>query len=654
MFTRLSFGMRWLVVMTLLLPYLVMAATPPETHAQPRRVLNNGTSFSVQPPTQTYTFEITSAKFTYRILGSNGAPIVNAFTPSGSDWGGVSFSVGGGPLQGIQSWSYVDYSTPGGHVFDAVTTGNLQVWIYVDPQPTYVKIRVQPVGQTQLYSVSLRTAHELIMYGLGDLGGYPNNYTTCGTNPACYTDTTLNSTNKAGINAPVVKSQDPYQGFQLRFASNFAIYPNKGYAAVFISDTPKRIINTPTEGNQFGVVDATNPNGHDLYYLLGDPPAIYATYKTVLAAHGYTHSKPRYAMFDVGFEAWGQYGWEPYQTGVLATINQFVQPSSNTNVYRFRWGVIGSAFWKGQRGSLQEGTTSSFGMWDDTVESGRTSTTPNPRFPNVAALKQAFQTQNMLLMIGMRTAFVPTTSTAFSSVTQGPFAQQGADNQYFLRNLANQPMSYDNSFPNYGWMLDSQKPSAVTWFANGMDLWGVDGFKEDTMLFDPTKVVSEDKLNPVNTFLHDAANRKQYTIIVRNSNYTAPGDIVRLDDANFANASGTASSAYTNKDRLPINGLNLAASGVPNIYPEVVGGVSTTLKVDTLVNKTYSKNYLLRHALFAAVSPAMAMGVILQPSIPVIRYGSNIFIMRRSGMLNLRPISIVPHWIPMRRGTPRR
>ena len=73
--------------------------------------------------------------------------------------------------------------------------------------------------------------------------------------------------------------------------------------------------------------------------------------------------------------------------------------------YHLTWGVIGSGFWTGDRKSL-EGTTTSFGMWDDTAATeGRNDGLPNPRFPDPEALKQFFKDNNMKLLLGLRNHF---------------------------------------------------------------------------------------------------------------------------------------------------------------------------------------------------------------------------------------------------------
>lgn len=76
------------------------------------------------------------------------------------------------------------------------------------------------------------------------------------------------------------------------------------------------------------------------------------------------------------------------------------------------------------------------------------------------------------------------------------------------------------------YILNPDNPAAVRWFADGYKQWGVSGYKEDMILKDGLKLNNDAKLNKVNEQLMREGN----LVMVRNSAFSVPGDILRLED----------------------------------------------------------------------------------------------------------------------------
>jgi hypothetical protein len=86
-------------------------------------------------------------------------------------------------------------------------------------------------------------------------------------------------------------------------------------------------------------------------------------------------------------------------------------------------------------------------------------------------------------------------------------------------------------------------------------------------------------------------------MMVRNSAYSVPGSILRINDTDYNQGTG-------DRDRTVINSLAYAASGQANYYPDIVGG---RIMADLSTN-TDKQKYLARNAMYAAMSPSMSFG----------------------------------------------
>lgn len=458
----------------------------------------------------------------------------------------------------------------------SIVTGKVKVTDGSDETP-------QP-AQTNYYVIDARLAGGIeYMYGLGDYGALGN---TGGS--------VRETSNVVGVNRTARGSFTNWNSVA-RFISNFSIAPQLGFAQVLFETDDKRVAITD-EQTLLGAYKTKKVDG--LYYFFGTMEQIYADYKAVRNAAGYVDTKPHYEMFGLGWEAFGSLGWNAYQTSVISTLTDYLNSG-----YHLTWGVIGSGFWTGDRKAL-EGTTTSFGMWDDTAATeGRKDGLPNPRFPDPEALKQFFKDNNMKLLLGLRNHFkLPVEyGGKWDASVDGNFVTEALQQGYLLKNDDGSLYTVDAKYPTGGiergkaGVLDAENPDAVKWFANLADLWGADGFKEDCMMLQTTH--HDDNWNKLLQYMSE---QKDDYMIVRNASYCLPGDVLRINDANY----GTSNSSFNNSpDRMVINALAYAASGQSNVYPDIIGGTGAN------VNDPAQQNYIVRNAYMAALCPSQSVGV---------------------------------------------
>lgn len=443
-----------------------------------------------------------------------------------------------------------------------LASGQINEWT-LDEGRLFVQKRVE----NRLFMIDARTASMAPAYGLGDDGRFGGGSNVFGFSEAD-------------------RSYVENNGTTSRFISNFIVFPKQGFAQVLFDDHGKKRVALNAAENKMGVSSAERIDR--LYYFVGDMKQIYADYQQVRFAEGYPEFQPKSNFFEVGYEAFGSLGWNTSQTTVTDDIKNYLDQG-----YRLKWAVVGSGFWKGDRNDPQQAITTSFGMWDDTYQEGRTDNYPNPRYPDVEGFKSFFREKGIKFLLGLRTNFkaLPEDEGYYNPVNDGPYTQEGVDNGYFVKSAAldGAAKKFDvNAFPNGPvYLLNPEAPGAVEWFKKGADIWGVDGFKEDTMARAPS---SDSLWNKPNEALMQAG----YEVMVRNAAYSVPGDIIRLEDTRWD----------YDQDRPVLVALSMAASGAPNVYSDIVAGKSLPKKLTE-----DQKLYFVRNATFAALTPAMSVGL---------------------------------------------
>ncbi len=348
-----------------------------------------------------------------------------------------------------------------------------------------------------------------------------------------------------------------------RLASNFVIFPRQGMAEVLPWPEVK-IIHLTGDENAQGVASAHGSIA--VHYFFGTPREIYAEFAKVRRDSGDPLLMPKYEMFGVGWEAFGALGWNTNTQTDRESIDRYLSLG-----YPLQWIVIGSGFWPAQPDDMHE--TTSFGLWDKT------------RYPDPQGLIQHFHDENLKVLLGLRITFI----------TTGPFAAEGVKNGYFLEENG-QPKVFKTGWPALPcYLLNAQSPAAVDWYLNLVAKWkafGVDGFKEDFYGFGKYDL-RDDKVDPINLRLMQLG----YDLIERNGYLASNGDLARINDFNYDQ----------DQDRGPVNALALAYSGLPLVYPDIVGGTFGEKRFST-AESTAMDAYMMRNAQWAALHSSMSMG----------------------------------------------
>ncbi len=348
-----------------------------------------------------------------------------------------------------------------------------------------------------------------------------------------------------------------------RLASNFIIFPKQGMAEVLPWPEVK-IVHLTNEENAQGVASAHGPIA--VHYFFGTPREIYSEFAKVRRDSGDPLLMPKYEMFGVGWEAFGALGWNTNTQTDRESVDRYLSLG-----YPLRWIVIGSGFWPAEPDDMHE--TTSFGLWD------------RARYPNPSGLIQHFHNEGLKVLLGLRITFI----------TTGPFAAEGVKNGYFLEENG-QPKVFKTGWPALPcYLLNAQSPAAVDWYLKLVAKWkafGVDGFKEDFYGFGKYDL-RDDKVDPINLRLMQLG----YDLIERNGYLASNGDLARINDFNYDQ----------DQDRGPVNALALAYSGLPLVYPDIVGGTFGEKRFSTAESPAMDA-YMMRNAQWAALHSSMSMG----------------------------------------------
>ena len=281
---------------------------------------------------------------------------------------------------------------------------------------------------------------------------------------------------------------------------------------------------------------------------------------------GYPVFKPKYEFFGVGWEAFGALAWDTNQQTVKENVDRYLAAG-----YPLAWMVVGSGFWPHEGDRFHE--TTSFGLYDKTL------------YPDPASFIAYFHSKGLKFFQGLRTTFI----------TDGPFSAEEVKDRYFVEQDG-QAQVFQFGWPKSPtYFLDWTKPQAVSWYADLVRRWtafGVDGFKEDVYGFGKYQL-GDDKLDPVN----QALMRERLYVMGRNNYLGSPADLHRINDFNYDQ----------NQDRGPVNALALAYSGLPLVYPDIVGGTFGERRFNLEVTPRM-RTYMMRNAQWASLHSSMSMG----------------------------------------------
>lgn len=528
-----------------------------------------------------YHLEIAKAGFRHRFLKPDGGTIADHHAESGLRMSAPDdtalYDVVQTTVTGTQdNVLYVEVTTANGD----------RARVKVEAHGHHVRFRVIPItGDSETgdprFIIDFRTAGIDPVFGMGDYGSHSDWFNDI--DAPCNNNVHARDTaNLTGL----VRDEVINQGSCRRFITNFAIFPSRGFAQVLFHRGPKRVGFTETE-NRIGAADVDRVD--TMYYFIGDMETIYREYREVRHAAGYRDVRPRFTLFNVGWEAYGALGWDTFQYSVMDNIQTYLERG-----FPLQWGVVGSGFWPGDRRSRYEGTTVSFGMWDQ-QPSPRNDGLPNPRYPEPDALKALFRDNGMKLLLGLRNHFKDHHGEAYNEQNDGPWPREAHVRGFLLRQRDGSLLrSVINQFPREPiFFIDSFNEEAMAWFLDGVRLWEADGFKEDAMIYD--RMYHDDMWNPFN----EALANEGYIVMVRNAAYSVPGDLLRINDS----YAGAGENYHSDPHRIPLNLLNNAASAGANGYPDIIGGTPTTSPTTERFRR-----YYMRNAMFAAVCPGMSFG----------------------------------------------
>jgi len=378
-------------------------------------------------------------------------------------------------------------------------------------------------------TIALRAATPGPAYGLGDRGG---RYRGRNANlSAQKQETYITKIDKGGY----------------RWVSSFLIFPQQGVAGVSFEKQGGSV----SIGPDLYEMTNTSVHEHTYHYYVGTPQEIYAAYRETRIAQGFPGVKPKMVGFELGWETFAVLGWDGNEENCRASIQGFLDRG-----YPIKWASIGSGFWK------TGGTTLHFGEFNkerfpDTNGSGR------PDFIDWC------KENDIKMLVGQRINFVkdggshksakpsPSGNTLFDT---SPGTQTGLDNNYFLKEDNKEITRTSTAYPTVPcYILNGNAPGAAEWYKELYDKWGVDGVKEDTMMYVPDHTI-------YNAPFRLIAESGDF-VMARCGAYSSPGTILRINDT-----SGPKLMTL----RCPINYLQYAASGAPNVYSDTIGFKSVT------------------------------------------------------------------------------
>lgn len=412
----------------------------------------------------------------------------------------------------------------------------------------HIAVMVTP-DKSGLHKVAIQLGGMPAAYGLGDHGGYHHSFNLVG---------------RESIRFDIQNT-----GGRYRWLSSFAIFPQNQLAGVVFGGQARSVELGP---EQYAMtVDTAGPI--TFHYFVGDPQSVYRNYLAVRQRKGYPNIKPKFRLFELGWESWAALGWQVNSVTVMRSIADFQREG-----YPIRWAVTGSGFWR------KGGTTTSFGEFGDT-------------FPESRRFRGQLHERDVKWLIGLRTNFVPpggphrpyterrNVNLEVEHFDGNPLSEIGVNEGYFLMDEEGELVTRRSGvFPLVStYLLDGRNDAAAKWFAQKYDRWNVDGIKEDTMLS-----VGPEWIDIFNGPQEEIA-KNGGLVIARNGSFSAGGTLQRVEDTH-----GTRSL----ERRLPVNYLQYAASGAPNVYSDTIGFRNM---------ERYSKE-VMRHGWLMATTAGLSVG----------------------------------------------
>ncbi len=433
-------------------------------------------------------------------------------------------------------------------IFNATTRKGEKAKVDITFENGVTKISVSPSFRN-MNKVSLRLGGMSVAHGLGDAGAFGKSF------------------NLVEEEAKIFDMVN--NGGTKRWASTFAIFPKNQFAGVFFNRGKKSVVLGP---NTYQLNSQTEGEA-TFFFFIGSNEEIYANFKKIRNQLGYEDIQPKSRLFELGWESWDALGWNTNQETVKEILTKFHKEG-----YPIRWAVTGSGFWD------EGGTTTSFGKFGE-------------KFPNPVEFRDWMHKNDIYWMIGLRTNLVPSggpyypiTEKRDKNLKVSFFYGNDLSDDALAKNLLltdkeGKPLKITSRiFPIVPcYLIDGNKPEAAFWFQKNYAKWNVDGIKEDTMmdLGEETTIFNK----PIAKIATEGA-----FVMARCGEFSAPGTLLRINDTRVGDMS----------KRAPINYLQYAACGAPNVYSDVAGihNMNNLNEIDASI----------RHSWLLSLTAGMAVG----------------------------------------------
>lgn len=433
-------------------------------------------------------------------------------------------------------------------LLSAISSGGSRVKVNISFENGIATVSIEPEKSGER-KVSLRFGGMSVAHGLGDAGGWNSTFDLAGEKEEIF---------------DIIND-----GGGKRWVSTFTIFPKNNFAAVFFNHGKKSVVLSESTYQLNTEIDGIST----FFLFVGKPKEIYASYKKVRNENGYEDIKPKSRLFELGWESWDALGWNTNQFTVQDILAKFHKEG-----YPIRWAVTGSGFWD------EGGTTTSFGRFGE-------------KFPDAGSFKSWMHQNDIFWLIGLRTNLIPAGGPYFPKTEK---RDKNLEVKYYYGNdlskeaLALKLLLTDEKYqarlitstifpivPCY--LIDGNRKGAATWFQKQYLKWKVDGIKEDTMMD------LEHETSIFNKPIARIANEGGL-VIARCGEFSAPGTLLRINDTSVDNL----------KNRTPINYMQYAACGAPNVYSDVCGihNMNNIEEIDANI----------RHAWLLSLTAGMAVG----------------------------------------------
>lgn len=433
-------------------------------------------------------------------------------------------------------------------LFSAMSSGGNRAKVNISFESGIATVSIEPEISGKR-KVSLRFGGMPVAHGLGDAGGWHSTFDLAGEKEEIFE--ILND------------------GGRKRWVSTFTIFPKNNFAAVFFNHGKKSVVLSESTYHLNTEIDGIST----FYLFIGKPKEMYASYKKVRNENGYEDIKPKSRLFELGWESWDALRWNTNQFTVQDILAKFHKEG-----YPIRWAVTGSGFWD------EGGTTTSFGRF-------------GKKFPDAGSFKNWMHQNDIYWLIGLRTNLIPAGGPYFPETEErdrdlkvkyfygNDLSKEAHDLKLLLTDEKDQVRLITSTiFPIVPcYLIDGNRKRAATWFYKQYLKWKVDGIKEDTMMD------LEYETSIFNKPIANIANEGGL-VIARNGEFFAPGTLLRINDTSVDNLIS----------RTPINYMQYAACGAPNVYSDVCGIHN--------MNNLEAIDANIRHAWLLSVTAGMAVG----------------------------------------------